>query len=343
MAADTDLPREDGPRRRARRRLEQARALPEPAGVKHWHERLSELKSLVLLGGGAAYVLGYLARALHAWSESLGVLPALDFQYFVAGLLMGLPLAALVLATLGVRLLLRRWVAWEAARRGRRETTNRWLGTLQTVGLFGVVLAAVLDDWVAADLEPVVRALGGLLVAAFVAYVVLVVSRDEGGSGSGLARPRRYGSAVAGRELPAGRSRATRVLSAVSRSANWLMGVLVMAYLALVVVAVVGVTMLLGLVWLPLLPQELGGAKPRCLVLDIDTRQLSAPLVADLFDGAAAPESGGPATRRTRGLAVHFSGNDLLLLRVKDAPKAAARTIELRRDAVVATTTCTPR
>lgn len=328
-------------RRRARRRLEQARALPDPTGVKLWHERLSELKSLALLGAGAAYVLGYLARALHAWSESLGVLPALDFQYFVAGLLMGLPLAALVLAALGARLLLRRWVAWETARRGRRETTNRWLGTLQTIGLFGVVLAAVLDDRVAADLEPLVRALGGLLVTSFVAYVVLAVARDD--VGSGLVRPRRYGSAVAGRELPTGRSRATRILSAVSRSANWLMGVLVMAYLALVVIAVVGVTMLLGLVWLPLLPQELGGAKPRCLVLDVDTRQLSAPLVADLFDGAAAPDSDGPAVRRTREVAVHFSGNDLLLLRVRSAPKAAARTIELRRDAVVATTTCASR
>ena len=44
---------------------------------------------------------------------------------------------------------------------------------------------------------------------------------------------------------------------------------------------------LFGLWLLPHVPQEIGGALPRCLVLDVQVKQLSSELAADLFDGAS--------------------------------------------------------
>lgn len=330
--------RNDRHERRARRRRQAVVvAEPTPDRLTHWHERLGRWQSLALLGGGAAYALGYLARALHAWDQSLGVLPALDFQYLIAGLLLALPLGALALAFVLLRALLRAWVAHEASVPALRERINRGLGVLQTAALLGVVLTSVLDGVLGLDLERYVMPLGALMLFAFGSGIVLALTRDAAAGDPG--DPGRYGSAALRMTVMRRAGRVERLWSRMADAIVWFYGLVVMLYGASLVLGLVLFALLLGLLWLPQLPQELGGAKPRCMTLDLDTRLLSPDLAGELL---AAPVSldGSGGVRRTRELAVHYSGGDLVLLRLAPAPPGPARTLELRRSAVVAAAAC---
>lgn len=65
-----------------------------------WITKLGDLRDGLLLVTAAIYGLGYLVWSLHAWSEGLGLLPALEPQYLAAGTI---PALMLGLAWLGRR------------------------------------------------------------------------------------------------------------------------------------------------------------------------------------------------------------------------------------------------
>jgi hypothetical protein len=66
-------------------------------------ERIGKLRDGILVGSGALYVLGYIVWSVHALDEGLGLLPALELQYLLAGSLLALILLSSVL--LGVALM----------------------------------------------------------------------------------------------------------------------------------------------------------------------------------------------------------------------------------------------
>jgi hypothetical protein len=74
-------------------------------------ERIGKLRDAVLVLATIVYLLGYLSWALYAGTNDLGLVPALDTQYFVAGVLPVLVLAVgIVLALLQLR-----FVKWSNA------------------------------------------------------------------------------------------------------------------------------------------------------------------------------------------------------------------------------------
>jgi hypothetical protein len=69
-----------------------------PRGAVAGLERVGKTRDGILLIGGALYVLGYVVWSVHALNEGLGLLPALELQYLLAGsLLAGILFAALLL------------------------------------------------------------------------------------------------------------------------------------------------------------------------------------------------------------------------------------------------------
>jgi len=48
-------------------------------------ERVSDIRAKILIAAGLAYVVGYVVWSINAWGNNLGVLPALELQYVIAG------------------------------------------------------------------------------------------------------------------------------------------------------------------------------------------------------------------------------------------------------------------
>ncbi len=47
---------------------------------------IGNLRDTLLVGAGTVYILGYLTWSISAYSQDLGLLPALEAQYFMAGI-----------------------------------------------------------------------------------------------------------------------------------------------------------------------------------------------------------------------------------------------------------------
>ncbi len=312
--------------------------------VQRWSHRLADAKNLFVAGAGSAYALGYLARALHAWSEQLGVLPALDFQYFVAGTLLMLPLAALVSLVLLVHRWLRRLAEYEQLHPPLAARIDRVLGVTVMGGAVLLGAVSTLARWTGLDLNIAARLVGVVLLVGFIGWFWLAMVRDSLKSDTLVVAPGGLARATLLPESPAQAGGwLSRGMHAFSSAIAWLWGALVLSYIALVALLLVVTALLSGLLLLPWLPQELGGAKPVCVQLDIETKALSPQLAALLFEPLDAAAAQSAPTRRTRPLALHQAGGDVLLLRLPAASPGRGAVLEVRRAVVGASTRCDDR
>jgi hypothetical protein len=313
----------------------------EETKLARWNSRVKGGRDLFLVASGGVYVCGYLARAFHAWSESLGVLPALDFQYFVAGIVLLVPPAGLVGLSLGYHHLLRRYVLWEQRGQGRKERTDRVLVGSMVITIMAFAGAGPLGATSfprAADLAS--RIAGVVLVASFLTLFWLFAVRSfHPTSGPPASAP--ITDRVGSLEKTGGfRMGLVRVLTLSVRGMAWLYGALVVSWMGLLALAMILVMFLLGLIALPGIPQELGGAKPRCGILEIDTRAISGALAARLIPIAASGEKAAHPIQLTKPMSIYHSHSDVLLIREPLVSGARRPVIELRRSVVVAISSC---
>jgi hypothetical protein len=129
---------------------------------------LAKYRDGVLLVVGISYVLGYVVWSVHAWQENLGLVPALRFQYILAGIvpLVGYGLYVAVLVGL---LAVTGWLM------------TRTPGTLLAVATL-VVLLGILVAVGAFAIRPI-TGLWGTLVYAASSVVVLVTGMAFSGVG----------------------------------------------------------------------------------------------------------------------------------------------------------------
>lgn len=64
-------------------------------------KQIGELRDGFLVGVVIVYILGYIVWAFNAWQNNLGLLPAIDFQYFIAGIVPTVLLLTLYIAIRG--------------------------------------------------------------------------------------------------------------------------------------------------------------------------------------------------------------------------------------------------
>jgi hypothetical protein len=287
-----------------------------------WGERLTRTRDIALVGFGGVYAFGYLARALHAWGNNLGVLPGVEFQYFVAGLLLLVPPALVLGALFGSWRLLRTVAVWERRREGRRKRVDAVVGVLLFGGLIGFGVTSA--DWVG-RLVTIPAYVPGLLMAVFIAAFAV-------NAALAMARP----APPASYEAPV---RQGRVLGALQRIGVVLMGLAVVNF-GLLVVSLLALAMLLGAAKiLPVLPQALGGAAPQCAQFDIDVTKISSELAGDLFEpGPSPPSAAATGRRRSRQVLVHHSSGDSVLFKLPANSPGA--TYELKRSAIDAVLWC---
>ena len=111
-------------------------------------KRLGEWKDALLVAGPALYVLGYLTWSTYALDHEFGLLPALEAQYFIAGII---PLLVLILALGLVRFVvfIQRWIDQEpSAWRLRLGLALNSLGGPGFVLSLALLLVLGESDWI---------------------------------------------------------------------------------------------------------------------------------------------------------------------------------------------------
>lgn len=311
------------PRRRV---IREARRGSKPA-LEYWGARLARIRDLGLVAFGFVYAFGYLARALHAWDNNLGVLPGLEFQYFVAGLLLLIPPAAVLALFWGLWRATQAFARWEAKAPQRRAHVDNLLGAMVLLGMMLVLVGDI--EWVKERWPRTFDVAITLFVGSFLANVVLAMARPES------PRPATDAGDEGGVRRKGVLARLSRVLDAIGRAS----GALLIVDLGLAVILLLLAAMLLGAAkLLPLMPQALGGGAPRCAQFELERSRMSVGLAALLADKDAKDASA--RTMRARPVLVYYSGGDAVLFKLPEAARSGQPAYELRRAAISAITWC---
>lgn len=273
--------------------------------------KLAALRDAFLVMAGIFYLFGYLVWAINANQNKLGLLPALEFQYFVAGIVpvaLILTIALLIMGYVRLRSRLHIWLGPRVT--GKWQLLRRFLSGLWIVSL--VFLFITFTDWferVSGDFFARWR-LGVLPFVVFALLTALLPPLDqrEITGDSWRANLRRIEQSVLSFKL-----------------LGW-----VYAVLFLILFPLLGFLFFVQKVY-PKIPQEFGGSRPRPACLDLLRPQLSGTTIADL--AAAGSPADGTVVRSSQ-VEVLFSGSGVVVVR-KDN-----RVYELTKSAVLAMTNC---
>ena len=279
-------------------------------------ERVTGYQQVVVLLAGFAYVFGYASRALHAFEYNLSTLPGIRFEYLVAGTLLLIPPAALCLALWGVWRSAKDLAAWAAE---VPERKNRVLGALLVTFVLGQMVG---------------------LIGGWVSTLALVVSVS--------AVPYLYMVASTAYES-ASPSNATiqspnvkwwqKVLGCLGKGALYLWGSIMAFLFGLILLLLFVLAVGYGAIALKYVPQEFGGVKPKCGVLDLSPEQLSPELRSLIISPG---EHLDPSSKvvRSRPLEV-FTTREPWLVRLPGAAAGVpARAIRLDGKAVLSVEWC---
>lgn len=136
-------------------------------------KKLGGLRDGLLITGTALYVMGFLVWSIYAWWQNLGLLPAFEIQYFVAGLglvlVIGLGYGGFKIAE-ALAQSVRTWLGPDVKGRRRRFRTATRLamyGMLVVVFIFPDWLEGIVAS-VAGGSTPATVRLATILLAGFV-------------------------------------------------------------------------------------------------------------------------------------------------------------------------------
>lgn len=314
-------------------------APPKPDELKKifdWFIGFTEHKTALAFAAGIIYVLGYLTWAWHAWRNGLGMLPALEAQYFVAG---AVPFIIILLVYCAIRVSL-----------SFRLKYTKWFTTrcLKSTVLRAELLTKK-EQWPSLF----------LLVTPIVLFILLIVSQftlvpavqdTSGSSGTGywsaiwtfyLTRP--WGLATSGMAILVlliwptvdyqGRGLLDKAISIIRKVR---LGIIC---LYICVLGGAGIFLYLTVLY-PVLPQEYGGVRPRAAYLDIVPDQTSANTTLEALTDIL-PESAGPVFR-TEQLDVYFVQTDYILVKKHGQTGQETNTYEIKQSIIKAITWCPP-
>jgi hypothetical protein len=256
-----------------------------------WLKDVGSLRDGFLVTAAIFYFFGYIVWAINAYRNDLGLLPALEFQYFIAG-------APPVFIILGLYSIV-------VAGKRLRETVREWIGPNPTGGklylcwvmLFLTISAAALimtfpTEWFKAAFP---NAPASWL--AIISALIIVVS------------PLFIGPL----ENVFGQSNLLQLfLKFVSTLSALFLRLLAPVYAVMFLVGLAALAFIYCVELYPKIPQEFGGARPYYACLDVVIAQMSTETIEDLFP-IDANKSHEPVIRSLR-LEVLFSGSDMMLV-----------------------------
>ena len=294
--------------------------------LSDWLERVGKSRDGILVIGGALYILGYAVWSVNAYIKGLGLLPAFESQYFIAGTVPFL-----------IFFLVYRLIRFSWARQAKIpwwlniwETRKWWKNIVALLPGVVAVGSAILGKGSAAKYFAGRGTLIGGIVASIAGLlVILAIFSIDFSSPDPLK------------------------LRAAATETKWKQRILVGVRLLIIVAAgVVALYFYIGLIYSKL-PQSLGGVRPRCAHLDVqetgvskDTlRAILPPDVALPTEAHRTPPLTNANTTtvtataereiiRSDKLEVLFSGGDYLLIR------SHGEIFEIKRDVIHSVRSC---
>ena len=235
-------------------------------------KRIAQLRDVILVGGTLLYILGYIVWALNAWANNLGLLPALQAQYLISGIP---PALIIVLA----------WIAIEGSKR-----FTCWLQSsyfIEKPRLLPLLIGCVAQ------------------VAFTLSFMFAVASSFDW-----FARLLPF---------PPETVRATAwsvVLILMSVGAHFVKPqrtfvMLFHSYYPVVLFSLIGFGVYIFVVY-PVVPQSLGGMRPRSAYLDLRREEVSRETIAALV--SPNEFASGDRIVRSKRLQVYFCGSDSMLV-----------------------------
>lgn len=311
-------------------------------------DRIKKFRDLVIILGAVLYGAGLLVWSVNAWMNNLGFLPALDFQYFVAGVVpVGIVGGAYLLSRLILPFFDVQWPNKTGPDAKGWWRLGRWCAILLWVvafgglffftsptGAFGLAQLFLVGILLSPDIRtghPTERPFGLrgvlLLITSLLLLCLAWIEADRldeiilgyVGDLEGAILPYVIGACYAA------------VLFTPRDIQSKMFGPVKVAYIWLVL----GLACLLGIViyietFYPHLPQELGGVRPRYAFVDIDPAALSRQTREALLPDSVADSTTGVV--RSDKLAVYYNGNSILMVRpATDSVGAAMPVFELKR------------
>jgi hypothetical protein len=281
-------------------------------------DRIKSTWDRLVILAGLAYGLGYFSRALHAWDSNFGALPGVQFDYLVAGFLLSLPVVVLSGAA---------WLIYKGS-----ALLRAWGKQNRTEAIF--LQARVLSP------------MAGVSAVVFVVSIWFITEESQQKWIQGICLAViLLGMALGAIVTPENEHKHEPSPAPLTRRSPWFR-LMHQCWGALVFLAAYGVkayfvvtffflfftAAFAGAAILRYLPQELGGVKPKCAILDIIVEQVSPELALILLP----PSGTAPVTKVVRSKQINvYSTTGPWLIRTPDASTTGqARSLRLSSSAV---------
>ena len=297
--ADSSPPTKPGPSADSGASAEQAKR-----GLLPVLGAIGNLRDTLLVGAGTVYILGYLTWSISAYSEGLGLLPALEAQYFMGGIVPAAILGMVLLLLfnlVAVNAFMHRLFGPEKA---ILKGAFRYMaiGCLAFTGLFVmlVLLSALLDS---PRLLGRVKDFGVVFALAGFAAVVAIPFVIE-------QAPRDVGEWVPGGKFPLEHHKMRM------RIRQFMLQYMSKAQLVYLTLVFSGLGLWSYGLYFENLPQEFGGIGKRCAYLDFRVDQVSRETLESLTRHLNDPARAAPPAKvvRSRRVEVIFKASTVILV-----------------------------
>ena len=288
--------------------------------VGDWLKETGSLRDGFLVMAGIFYFFGYIVWAINAYRNNLGLLPALEFQYFTAGVIPVLIILGLYFTVIGIKLL--------------RKGVSAWLGPNVTgwklyvcwcmLGLGIIAWLLVMEDpeWV----KTAFPNLDGRLPVIISILIIMVSYLFLGPLKNALEKDTTTKHESKPGDL---RKLVSDLVSVPIRFLGWLGWLYTFMFLiALPVIAFIVFVVDLY----PKIPQEFGGARPYYACLDVVKAQISNETIEGILPSDANKSK--ESVVRSLRVEVLFSGSDVILVRSK------GRVYKITKSIIQAVTIC---
>lgn len=312
-------------------------------------DSFADLRDLLLIVAGGMYVLGYVVWAYNAYANNLGLLPAVDFQYFIAGIVPAVFLLALSVTITVILISRREFADWINASTRRGKYMGR---------LFIILFILVFLTFIVAGVDSIKSAHPALsnkaIVVAAIIFVLLIIfiPADK------IDPLRRDNAAVEpfGHDMRSDAGGATDNLKPRPKSVTYTLWQsftdhlfhlhsiflnsipIIYIFMLALLLTIAGLSFFVTKLY-PRIPQEFGGGQPRCANLDLKRAEVS-DVIQQAILPQPAPNADSLIARSVR-LDVHFSDGNVMLVKPHDDPDTfRSRTFEIKKGAIQSVVWC---
>jgi len=287
------------------------------------------IRDAFLVIAGLLYLLGYIVWSVHAWRNNLGLLPLLDAQYLLAGLIV----ACILLAGTACACV-SKWVSEripgtlssERAHTGWRRVLRKGWYAMTFLSIAGMIFLSD-SDWV---MPHYMSSETGMNFSFIIFVICAIFSPALESNPNSPSRNSPLNNSPLHLLIESYRGGIEIYFSRVR-------GLLVpFAIFILTLIVLLRSLDYYTHHW----PQELAGPKPRCAYLDLEVSKLSPTTLARLLPSTTSTNALSGVVRSDR-LNIFFI-SETLLVKPVSATQRANETYEISQSAVAATTWCAP-